>query len=138
MQARESTLNRILENAPPTFTAAQLRVFLSALCNLDPYTINEDVADHFAEENNDHHQTPEEILAAALSQTPDEKLTSFALRLALTGYVTIPRENELDFLAEAEALFVPPPPLKEKKPKMSPIPIKATPKKAATKKRVAA
>jgi ParB family chromosome partitioning protein len=62
----------------------------------------------------------------------------FALRLALTGYVTIPNENELDYLAEAEALFVPSPPVKEKKPKKSPIPIKATPKKAATKKRVAA
>jgi hypothetical protein len=29
LQTRENTLNRILENAPPTFTAAQLRVFLS-------------------------------------------------------------------------------------------------------------
>jgi ParB family chromosome partitioning protein len=92
-----------------------LRVFLSALCNLDPYTITEDAADHYAEENNDHQQTPEEILAAALFQTPDEKLTSFALRLALTGYVTIPRENDLDYLAEAEAAFIPPP--TKKKPK---------------------
>jgi ParB family chromosome partitioning protein len=138
LQARENTLNRILENAPPTFTAAQLRVFLSALCNLDPYTITEDVADHFAEENNDHQQTPEEILAAALSQTPDEKLTSFALRLALTGYVTIPRENELDYLAEAEAAFALPQPAKEKKPKKAPTPIKAVPKKTATKKKLAA
>jgi ParB family chromosome partitioning protein len=147
LQARENTLNRILENAPPTFTAAQLRVFLSALCNLDPYTITDDVADHFAEENNDHQQTPEEILAAALSQTPDEKLTSFALRVALTGYVTIPRENELDFLAEAEAVFVPPPPAK-KKPKankptliktITKVSSKAAPKKATTpKKKIAA
>ena len=85
LQGRENTLNRLLENAPPTFTAAQLRVFLSALCNLDPYTVTEDLADHYAEENNDHQQTPKEILSAALSQTPDEKLTNFALRLALTG-----------------------------------------------------
>jgi ParB family chromosome partitioning protein len=138
LQAREKTLNLILENAPPTFTAAQLRVFLSALCNLDPYTITEDVVEHFAEESNDHQQTPEEILAAALSKTPDAKLTSFALRLALTGYVTIPNDNELDFLAEAEAAFVPLPPAKEKKPKKSPTPIKATPKKAAPKKKIAA
>jgi ParB family chromosome partitioning protein len=147
LQARENTLNRILENAPPTFTAAQLRVFLSALCNLDPYTITEDVAEYFAEENNDHQQTPEEILAAALSQTPDEKLTSFALRLALTGYVTIPRENELDFLAEAEAMFVPPQPAKKKPKANKPTLIKgstkaspkAAPKKAATsKKKIAA
>jgi ParB family chromosome partitioning protein len=108
------------------------------LCNLDPYTITEDVVEHFAEESNDHQQTPEEILAAALSKTPDAKLTSFALRLALTGYVTIPNDNELDFLAEAEAAFVPLPPAKEKKPKKSPTPIKATPKKAAPKKKIAA
>jgi ParB family transcriptional regulator, chromosome partitioning protein len=147
LQARENTLNRILENAPPTFTAAQLRVFLHALCNLDPYTITEDVADHFAEENNEHQQTPEEILAMALSQTPDEKLTSFALRLALTGYVTIPRENELDFLAEAEAVFVPPPPAKKKPKANKPTLIKgstkasakAAPKQASTsKKKIAA
>jgi len=138
LEARANTLNRILENAPAMFTAVQLRVFLSALCNLDPYTIADDVAEHFAEENNDHQQTPEEILAAALSQTPDEKLTSFALRLALTGYVTIPRENDLDYLAEAEAAFVSPPQAKEKKTKKSPTPIKVIPRKAATKKRVAA
>jgi ParB family chromosome partitioning protein len=147
LQARESILNRILENAPPTFTAAQLRVFLSALCNLDPYTITEDVADHFAEENNDHQQTPEEILTAALSETPDEKLTSFALRLALTGYVTIPNKNELDYLSEAEAMFVPAQPAKKKPKANKPNLIKgstkaspkAVPKKATTsKKKVAA
>jgi ParB family chromosome partitioning protein len=138
LQAREDTLNRILENAPPTFTAAQLRVFLSALCNLDPYTITEDVADHFAGEDNDHQRTPEEILAEALSRTPDEKLTSFALRLALTGYVTIPRENELDFLAEAEAAFAPPQPAKEKKPKKAATLIKAATKKSNTNKKIAA
>jgi ParB family chromosome partitioning protein len=140
-------LNRILENAPPTFTAAQLRLFLSALCNLDPYTITEDVADHFAEENNDHQQTPEEILTAALSETPDEKLTSFALRLALTGYVTIPNKNELDYLSEAEAMFVPAQPAKKKPKANKPNLIKgstkaspkAVPKKATTsKKKVAA
>jgi hypothetical protein len=101
------------------------------------------VADHFAEENNDHQQTPEEILAAALSQMPDEKLTSFALRLALTGYVTIPRENDLDYLAEAEGVFVPPPPAKRKpkpnKPTLIKASTKAAPTKAATsKKKVAA
>jgi hypothetical protein len=44
----------------------------------------------------------------------------------------------LDYLAEAEAAFVPPRSVKEKKPKKSLTPIKATPKKAATQKRVAA
>ena len=36
LKARQTTFQRILENAPLTFTAAQLRVFLRALCNLDP------------------------------------------------------------------------------------------------------
>ncbi len=35
-KARVATFERILANAPLTFTAPQLRVFLSALVNLDP------------------------------------------------------------------------------------------------------
>ena len=33
---------------PATFTAAQMRIFLRALVNLDPYTFAQDVAEHFA------------------------------------------------------------------------------------------
>ena len=83
------------------------------------------------------------IFDAGLANNTSMMITAYAL----TGYVTIPRENELDFLAEAEAMFVPPPPAKKKpkankptlikgSPKASP---KAAPKQAATpKKRVAA
>ena len=35
-------------------------------------------------------------------------MTRFAIRVALAGHVGIPRENELDFLTEAEAVFAPP------------------------------
>ncbi len=105
---------------------------------LDPYTITEEVADHFAGDNENNQQTAEEILTLALAETPDEKLTSFALRLALTGYVAIPRDSEFDFLAEAEAAFIPAQPAKEKKTRKSPTPIKVTSKNASTKKRVAA
>jgi hypothetical protein len=60
--------------------------------------------------------------------------------------VTIPRENELDFLAEAEAVFVLPPPAKKKPKSNKPTLIKAStkaspkaaPRKAATPKKVAA
>jgi ParB family chromosome partitioning protein len=138
LKARQGIFERILDNAPQMFTAAQLRLFLRALCNLDPYTITDDVAGHFAGDNENNQQTAEEILAAALAETTDEKLTSFALRLALTGYVAIPRESEFDFLAEAEAAFAPPQPAKEKKPKKTPTPIKAVAKKTAAKKKVAA
>ncbi len=85
-----------------------------------------------------HQQAPEEILAAALASVPDEKLTSFALRLALTGYVDIPREGEFDFLGEAEAAFIPSRPQAEKKSKKAPTPIKATTKKTAARKKAAA
>jgi len=138
LKARQATFERILEGAPAMFTAAQLRVFLRALCNLDPYTITDDVAEHFAGGNENIQQTAEEILASALGETPDEKLTSFALRLALTGYVTIPRESEFDFLAEAEAAFIPPKSQAEKKPKKAPTPIKAAAKRSGTNKKVAA
>jgi ParB family chromosome partitioning protein len=138
LKAREAIFNRILENAPPTFTPAQLRVFLRALVNLDPYTLTEDVAEHFASGDENHQQTAEEILASALAETRDEKLTSFALRIAITGYVAIPPEGEIDLLAEAAAAFAPPQPPKEKKAKKVPTPIKAATKKTATKKKVAA
>jgi len=138
LKAREATFERILENAPAIFNAAQLRVFLRALVNLDPYTITDDVAEHFAGDDENHQQTAEEILAFALTETPDEKLTSFALRIALTGYVAIPPEGELDFLAEAAAAFVPAQPPKEKKVKKAPTPIKTATKKTVTKKKVAA
>jgi ParB family chromosome partitioning protein len=138
LKIRQATFERILENAPPTFNAAQLRVFLRALVNLDPYTLTDDVAEHFAGDDENHQQTAEEIMASALTETPDEKLTSFALRIALTGYVAILPEGESDLLAEAAAAFDPPQPPKEKKAKKTPTPIKAATKKNATKKKVAA
>jgi ParB family chromosome partitioning protein len=138
LKAREATFERILENAPAIFTAAQLRVFLRALVNLDPYTLTDDVAEHFVGDDENNQRTAEEILASALAETPDEKLTSFALRIALTGYVAIPSEGEIDLLAEAADAFVPPQPPKEKKAKKTPTPIKAATKKTAAKKRVAA
>jgi hypothetical protein len=44
-KARNAKFDRILENAPAMFSAAQLRVFLRAHVNLDPYTFADDVAD---------------------------------------------------------------------------------------------
>ena len=138
MKGRQTTFERILENAPAMFTAAQLRVFLRALCNLDPYTMTDDVAEHFAGDNENNQQTAEEILASALAEVPDERLTSFALRLALTGYIAIPRENELDFLAEAATAFTQTKPKNGKEQKKAPTPIKAANRKTTAKKKVAA
>jgi len=109
-KTREATFNRILDNAPTMFNAAQLRVFLRALVNLDPYDFAEDVAEHYASGDENDQRTPEEILLSTLDTLTDDKLTGFALRLALTGHLYIPREGDLDFLTEAEYAFVPPVP----------------------------
>jgi len=74
---------------------------------------------------------------AAIDSLEDEKLTGFALRLALTSHVAIPREGEVDFLAEAEAVFLEPQPKKAGSKKAGkPISIKA--RKTVAKKKTAA
>ena len=144
-KARTATFERIVQNAPATFTAAQLRVLLRALVNLDPYTFTDDLAEQIAGEDENEQRTAEEVLLSAIDSLQDDKLTGFALRLALTGHIDIPREGEFDFLAEAEAVFASPQPKNaaSKKPKVkTPTPIKAAsksaPKKAAAKKKTAA
>ena len=107
-KARLVTFDRILDQAPVMFTTAQLRAFLRLLVQLDPYTFLEEVASHFAGDDENRLQTDEEIVLAALANTADDKLTSFALRLALTDHVDIPRGDQADLLAEAEDAFAPP------------------------------
>jgi ParB family chromosome partitioning protein len=77
----------------------------------------------------------------------DEKLTGFAIRLVLTTHAEIPRENEIDSLAEAEQVFNPPQPKKlevkkkgaTKKAAKKPTPVKTkVAKKKTTSKRLAA
>jgi ParB family chromosome partitioning protein len=140
---RETTFEQIVAQAPPVLTAPQLRVILRALVNLDPYTFADDLAEDMADEN--EQRSAEEVLLALIEGTGDDKLTSFAVRLALAGHRAVPRENELDFLAEAEAAFLTPKPkkspakkeavAKKEAPakKKEPTPIKAA--KAATKKK---
>jgi len=76
------------------------------------------------------------VLLSAIDSTADDKLTRFAIRLALAGHVGIPRENEFDFLTEAEAVFAPQLPKKAKKP--TPIKTSKPTIKKAAKKKVAA
>jgi ParB family chromosome partitioning protein len=104
---RQAMFQRILDHAAAMFSASQLRVFLHALINLDPYSFTADVAEHFAAEDQDHNTTSEEILRAAVDALADDKLTGFALRLVLTGDLPIPDDGEVDLLTEAEAAFVP-------------------------------
>ena len=142
-KARAATFERILENAPETLNTAQLRVLLRAIVNLDPYTFADDLAEDIANES--EQRSAEEVLLATIDATPDSKLTRFAIRLALSGHVGIPRENELDFLTEADTVFTAPLPRQAKtlKKQKQPTPIKPEAittkhKKAAAKKKIAA
>jgi ParB family chromosome partitioning protein len=136
-KARLAKFDRILDKAPATFSAAQLRVFLRALVNIDPYSFADDVAEHYDAANEENNQqTSEEILLSTIEGLADDKLIGFALRLVLTGHTPIPRENEFDFLTEAEAAFAPAQPkktstTKEKEPTLVKT---AAPKKTAKKK----
>ncbi len=140
-QTRKATFERILANAPDSFGPAQLRMLLRALVNLDPYTFADDVAEEIAGTDENERRTAEEVLLAAIDSLGDEKLTGFALRLALTSHVAIPREGEVDFLTEAEAVFpqpqlCPQPKKANSKKAGKPTPIKAS--KTAAKKKTAA
>jgi ParB family chromosome partitioning protein len=137
-KARTATFDRILETAPAMFSATQLRTFLRLLVNIDPYSFLEEVASHFAGNDENSQQADEEIVLAALDNTAEDKLTGFALRLVLTDHISIPREDEPDALADAEAVFAPPQPKSSKpkntnKSKETPELVKAAPKKGAAK-----
>ncbi len=101
------------------FRAAQLA---------DPYTFADEIAKEMASEDNK--RTAEEVLLASIDGLGDEKLTGFTLRLALTTHVAIPRDGDLDFLAEAATAFLKPKPRKAKK-TQTPTPVKSASKKIA-------
>ena len=65
-KARQATFERILEHAPAMFSAPQLRTFLSALINLDPYVF-EEVAENCIGDDENNQKSAEEILASALA-----------------------------------------------------------------------
>jgi len=107
LKRRAESFNRIVDNAPSTFTAPQLRVLLRALVHIDPYQFTDDVAAYYVTDENNQ-QTAEEVLTSVVDGLADEKLTGFAIRLVLTTHAEIPRENEIDSLTEAEQVFAPP------------------------------
>jgi ParB family chromosome partitioning protein len=109
LKTRYAAFDRILESAPAMFTAAQLRVFLRALVTTDPYSFADEVVPFFAtDEDYNNERAPEEILLSTIESLADEKLTSFALRLALTAHRDSPEEGQSDLLVEADSAFPPP------------------------------
>ena len=131
MKTRTSTFNRIVDNAPAMFTAAQLRVFLRALANINPHTFADDVAQLFDTDEETNQQTAEEILTSTIDKLTDDKLTGFALRLVLTGQTPIPDAKEIDFLGEAERAFASPQPKTTPSKKGTKTQAKPLPKSAA-------
>ncbi|ADW70131.1 ParB/RepB/Spo0J family partition protein [Granulicella tundricola] len=115
-KARAATFERIVETAPTSFSQEQLRLFLRLIVENMAYQLHEEVAHHFASGEEDTEQGDDEVVLAALANTADDKLISFALRLVLADNLEIPREGQNDTLSEAEALFAP----KPAKPKKTP------------------
>ncbi len=108
-----------------------------ALFNLDPYTFAEDLSEDIAGDNKNEQRSAEEVLLSTIDATADDKLTRFALRLALAGHVGFPREGKFDLLTEAEGVFEPSPPEKKivaKKAKQ-PTPIESPAKQGPKRKR---
>ena len=140
-KARVVTFERIIEQAPASFSPAQMRVFLRLLIHLD-YSFLEEVATHFANGDENPQQSDDEIVLAALDGTADEKLTGLALRLVLSDHIGIPHESQPDLLTEAEQVFAP------KKPKAvrakidgsskpKPTAVKSSPQKETSRKKAA-
>ena len=100
---RTATYNRLIAGAPSTFTPPQWRVLLRALVNLDPYSLADDIATSLTGDDDTDQRSAEEVLSSAITALSDDKLTGFAVRVALSGHIGIPCEGQPDFLAEAGA-----------------------------------
>jgi ParB family chromosome partitioning protein len=137
-KARVSTFERIIEQAPASFSPEQMRVFLRMLVNINAYDFLEEPAAYFSTDENEQ-RSDDEVVLAGLSNTADEKLTGFALRLVLADHIGIPRENQRDWLAEAESVFAPKKSkaVKSKDTRAKPSAVRAVSKKAATIKKAA-
>lgn len=109
-------------------------MFLRLVVNIDAYDFLEEAASHFASDDENAQQSNDEIVLAALSNTSDEKLNGFSLRVVLSDHVSIPRDEEPDFLSEAELLFRRERPSAVKPKKVIPSKVKATAVKSTLKK----
>ena len=75
MKQRAETLDHILDSAPATFTAPQLRVLIRALIHIDSYHFADDVAAHFVRDDENNQQSREEVLLSVVDGLEDDKLS---------------------------------------------------------------
>jgi hypothetical protein len=101
-------LERIVDEAPATLDAAQLRTFIELLLNLSPYGLFEEAAEHFVREEESHDRTDDEILTETVANCADDKLMGFALRLILSEHVGISREDQPLLESLGEPREIPP------------------------------
>ena len=103
---RAAKLKRIAKHAPESLNAAQLRILLRALIESDFEVALSLMAQEVVKEEDDDRRDAEEVLAAAVKGLPDKQVAGFAVRLALGGYLETPDPTEIDYLAEAEKVFL--------------------------------
>ena len=104
---REATYQHIIQVAPDHLNAAQLRVLLRALASISPYTFAVDWNNRFSPDPDNDSRSVPEIIRSAVDALTDEKLSGFAVKLALCGHRRIPKDADVDILAEAAAVFLP-------------------------------
>ena len=104
---RAAKLARIVKRTPETLTAPQLRVLLCALLNADIFDHLSTLAAELVEDGGDERREPEEVLTPIIEALPEKDLAGFAVRLALGWYSKPPYPGEVDYLAEAEGVFLP-------------------------------
>jgi hypothetical protein len=75
MKQLAEILDHILDSAPATFTAPQLRVLIRALIHIDSYHFADDVAVHFVRDDENNQQTGEEVLLSVVDGLEDDKLS---------------------------------------------------------------
>ena len=104
---RAAKLKRIVKHTPESLTAAQLRVLLCALIESRFETSLSLLAQEVLGEDEDDRQGAEQIVAGHLQGLPDKQVSGFAVRLVLGYHRAEPDVDETDYLAEAEAVFLP-------------------------------
>lgn len=108
LKERKATFDSIMSTVPAQLSSEQLRFLLRALVYSNSYSLFEDVAVYYAElsgERND--QSDEEVLDDVIIKSTAKDLPTVLARIALNDHIDIPREEQIDFLAQATVLFLP-------------------------------
>ena len=95
-KARQATFDRIIENAPAMLHRRSACAWSFAQSSTSTPTPSPTIWPRTSPPTTRTRQrSPEELLLATIDTTADAKLTAFALRLALSGHVCIPREKRV-------------------------------------------